>query len=524
MFKRASLLSIFTLLLGVSCIAAETKKDEQLYYSVMGMDIPATDRLLQEGANPNYSSQGRSLLGWAAVTGDASLIRKLLNAGAKPDAVDKGGLTPLMLAIIGQHEQAVAALLEKKQNLKHLYPPGKTIAMLAVESGKVSIVKALLDAGADFNAADADGNTPALLAAQAMGGDATMYDIIALLGERKVDLNKSNAAYTPLYYAVEQENQKLVESLLTAGAKHSARTKDNKPPLVPGLRNLEIFKILLKAGASPNTRDSLGQPIVFLAMEDQNMKAVEALLQAGVDLNIPNRSKQTALDYAQGMGMIEIASLLQEYGAGATIAKEKNAKEKPAASLKRPPRNEYDALPKISMQQEMVTGGTDISYFSGASVKEIVAHYRNELPKNKWSIGKIETDDKTYAVLPVTRGQEQMSVTLSLGTDHQPPRVLVTLTPHGTLKVPALPRYPGSSPLFEQDTTAIYLTADPLLKVTDETSSLLQTAGWKGKLVAQTESMRHLAFTKNNTQLTVMISIAPAQDNKTTIQYSLQQN
>jgi hypothetical protein len=90
-----------------------------------------------------------------------------------------------------------------------------------------------------------------------------------------------------------------------------------------------------------------------------------------------------------------------------------------------------------------------------------------------------------------------------------------------SFSVPSLPRYAGTTVLFEQDAIAIYVTADEVAKVAEETLSLLQSAGWQGRLTAETPTMKHLTFDQDNAELTVMVSIAPAQGNKTTIQYSL---
>jgi len=99
----------------------------------------------------------------------------------------------------------------------------------------------------------------------------------------------------------------------------------------------------------------------------------------------------------------------------------------------------------------------------------------------------------------------------------------VAPTAPAALSVPKLPRYAGSTVLFEQEIIAIYLTADEVARVAEETMSLLQAAGWKGRLTAETATMKHLTFDQGGMELTAMISIAPAQGNKTTIQYSLQQ-
>lgn len=501
--------------------AADPPLDEQLQRAVQTLDAQAVKRLLARGANANQVISGRSLLGWAAVYGDAASIRWLLGAGAK-DGRDAGGYTALMLAVSQQQGEAVRALLEGKPDLKVRDQSGRTLAMLAVESGKPDIVEALLAAGADFNAARDDGTTPAVLAAMGMGGDDTKHEILRMMGAKKVHLDRSNAAFTALFYAVEQRDEALVETLLAAGAKPTAATAGGRLPVVEAVSEPAILKRLLAAGASPDTIDRQGDPVLFTALRERQREALEVLLTAGADANKPDRGGRSPLAYAKDMFLDEEVVLLQRHGArdpSAAPPPPVQAAAKPAAP--RPPRNEYDAIPKIQPVQEMHTGGAEVVYYSAASVKEILAFYRKTLPAAGWKLSEVNTDEANYATLATTRGAARMTVALGLDSSAKPPRVSVSLTPHGALSVPSLPRYPGSTAMFEQDAMAIYVSADAMPKVADETMKLLQAAGWSGRLTAQTAQMRHLTFEQGGSELTVQVSIAPAQGNRTTIQYSL---
>jgi hypothetical protein len=87
--------------------------------------------------------------------------------------------------------------------------------------------------------------------------------------------------------------------------------------------------------------------------------------------------------------------------------------------------------------------------------------------------------------------------------------------------VPDVPRYPGTVALFESPATAIYTTADDLTKVGDDTFALLQQSGWQGAVIVKNTDMQQMEMTKGGAKLSVYISRAPAQNNKTSIQYNI---
>ena len=86
-----------------------------------------------------------------------------------------------------------------------------------------------------------------------------------------------------------------------------------------------------------------------------------------------------------------------------------------------------------------------------------------------------------------------------------------------------LPRYTGSENVFEDETVAVYATADPVPQVAEITLKLLEKDGWRGKVTAQDASMRHLTFRRGRLKLTAYISVAKGLGNRTAIQYHLVQ-
>jgi hypothetical protein len=202
--------------------------------------------------------------------------------------------------------------------------------------------------------------------------------------------------------------------------------------------------------------------------------------------------------------------------------------EAPRSAPPRQPRSELDGLPKLEPVMELAGTGADVSYFSAASVQRILDFYRRELPPRGWLAGKAQTDNLHYATMKFTRGKELMTVTLGLESSAVPPRVLVNLVPHGSMKVRELPRYPGTHTLFEEDYTAIYVTPEAIDKVYAKTMQLLQQAGWQERVgngggPVEMPEMKSFTLEKADLLLDVMISVAPAQGHKTTIQYTLRQ-
>jgi ankyrin repeat protein len=388
----------------------------------------------------------------ASVTGIATVIRfedqwyyrgsstEVTGGGSAYIPEASGGYTSLMMAIVMGQTEAVSILLQDAPDLSALTPEGKTVATLAAESGNPEIVAALLDAGADFMSVDESGSTPALSAVRGMGGSEDIHAIIEMLGLHGADLNQGNEYHTPLFYAVDTGDARLVEALLMAGADPSAPAADGRLPVVTAIWNIDILRHLLDAGADPDTLDSYGDPLLFLALRDRSREAMEALLTAGADANLRDSAGRSALEYARDMYMDDEIALLMSHGAVDEASSEASAVEAEAA---------------VSPSAEV----------SGA-----------------------------VAMPPI------------------PP----------SLSVPNLPRYAGSTVLFEQDAIGIFLTADAVARVAEETMSLLQSAGWQGRLTAETPDMKHLTFDLDAVELSVMVSVAPAQGNQTAIQYSLQ--
>src|SRR5438067_2379661 len=119
-------------------------------------DKPAVRTLLQSHADVNGPAvDGATALHWAAYWDDLETAGLLVKAGAKVDALNRYGVTPLSLACTNGNAAMIELLLNAKADPNLALPEGETPLMTAARTGKVDALKVLLTHGADVKAKEA---------------------------------------------------------------------------------------------------------------------------------------------------------------------------------------------------------------------------------------------------------------------------------------------------------------------------------------------------------------------------------
>ncbi len=142
-----------------------------------------------------------------------------------------------------------------------------------------------------------------------------MAHLISNLGHKPELVNAySEDGYQPIGLAAYFGHEKVVEYLIKAGAEVNSPSKNalGVTPLQSAVAggNLEITRLLLTAGASPNVREGGGYTPLHTAAHNGDVEIVHSLIFGGADLEAKSDKKETPLDIARKAGHDEVASLL----------------------------------------------------------------------------------------------------------------------------------------------------------------------------------------------------------------------
>ena len=182
----------------------------------------------------------------------------------------------------------------------------------AAERRDTALVRTLLEAKADVNAAQIDGTTALHWAAYNEDPE-----IAALLVRSGANVNAVNRyGMPPLSLACATGNAAVVKLLLAAGADANATLKGGETVLMVAARsgNLEAVKALLARGARHDARERLGQTALMWAAAEGHAAVVRALIDAGADVSATLDSGFTPFFFAVREGHIDVVRALLEAG------------------------------------------------------------------------------------------------------------------------------------------------------------------------------------------------------------------
>lgn len=286
-----------------------------LYAAVVLNDAPTVERILRTdpGQANRPDSNGRRPITPAASRGDVEMLRKLLTAGADPNAAVPGGPRgdALWQAVWNQHLEVVRLLL------LHGADPNAPVESSGrpIDFARDPEMRALL---VEHGGVEHSDEQSSLLSAISRGDTAAVAPI---LEAHPNWLGDPNAFWGEgvLSVPANKADVPMLELLMECGAK--------APPVTKWARSYyfkheHIARLLLERGAiDPNHRNWLQITILHDMAHAGDLRKAELLLDHGADINaIDDEYRSTPLGFAARFGHLSMVCFLLERGADPTAA------------------------------------------------------------------------------------------------------------------------------------------------------------------------------------------------------------
>jgi cytohesin len=311
----------------------QAKKNRALFEAAKKADIEQVKSLITQGADVDAE--------WGSVfnksEGDPLLLRKFgLNDS-----------TPLWHAVDSKNIDVVKLIIEADPNVNAGYwPPlcmavdvnNTAIAKYLIDHGaqidysdwgplqeastfkedNIEMVKLLIARGADINGGDWPALHTALMKTQ-------RRDLVELLIQQGADVNAKDVwGFTPLYYAIRNDESDFVDILIAKGADVNAVSRGGIPlQAAVHVGKREAVQSLIEAGAYIDAKNEKGRTALHFAAMLDYRDILELLLDKGADVNAKDEEHgYTALHHAARLGKRNAAEMLIAKGANI------NAKDK----------------------------------------------------------------------------------------------------------------------------------------------------------------------------------------------------
>lgn len=148
-------------LLFVLSMVLFSQNAKNIFDAINNNDLSSVKKIIASGGNVNaINKSGMTALIVASEKGNIEIVRELINAGANVNGANSVGWTALMGASFEGNAEVVKELINSGANINAFGIKYKNTALMQAIRGKnPEIVKILVDSGADINMKNANGET-----------------------------------------------------------------------------------------------------------------------------------------------------------------------------------------------------------------------------------------------------------------------------------------------------------------------------------------------------------------------------
>ncbi|KAI9207399.1 ankyrin repeat-containing domain protein [Polychytrium aggregatum] len=273
-------------LLKNPAVDIDVKSDEgftALHYAITSNNVDIFVKLFEVTSRPIEIEERTHILTSAYSSGSLQLVELIVSKELDPWIRDSDGNGSLALAAQSNSLDLVQYLLKRDKSPKDLVQEtnasGMTPLMVACQANvSASIARALVEAGADVNATDDNGNTPLF---HAVCAQASISLIRYLVNEAHANVHATNnSKSTPCLEAVSYGYDAAVVFFLHKGADVTVQDNEGHSMLVYACSsgNLGLVKILLDHGAPLDRLYTNGYHSIMAVAETPRLDLLKLLL------------------------------------------------------------------------------------------------------------------------------------------------------------------------------------------------------------------------------------------------------
>ena len=318
---------------------------------------------------------GFSALNYAAYAGNTSILNILIEHGADINSKTNENLTPILTACVVGQEDCVKALVEKAHASLLKTEDSFSPLILAAENGNPEVVEYLISLKPKININEADSFMETALYHAASHN---FFSVVKLLVDNGADVNKQDLdGTTPLMTSIisyededvlgeeedfeedafdeeEQENEPQMRFSMSAMHNKTIKQKDeyfsetlsvisylldhNADMYLPQLGgenafdmaistgSLQIVQLFLKHGYNINHHNGLGATPLHVAVSNMMLKFVKMFIEIGSDINAQDEDGDTPLHVACLIPLITYAEYLIRCGADVNAENRKHVR------------------------------------------------------------------------------------------------------------------------------------------------------------------------------------------------------
>jgi ankyrin repeat protein len=267
--------------------APDAQGTPALHAAVRLDDLELARTLLTAGADAKLPNRhGVRPFALAVGNGSPGMMRLLLDAGADPNASDPAGEPMLLIAARVGVVEAVQLLLDRGAAVDATDTAFKqTPLMVAVRENHPTIVRLLIDAGANVNARTRTGQTPNWVLPNSVPGFGHGVGIVRGGLPQRGSRQPIPGAMSPLLYAARDGRLEVARLLVTAGADVNQTDANEITPLISAIVNNrpDVARFLMEHGADIHAADWYGRTPLWAAVETRNMDVDNATFVNSID-------------------------------------------------------------------------------------------------------------------------------------------------------------------------------------------------------------------------------------------------